>query len=297
MKNSVTNMIQRKIEQVSNHSLQQGFLGTGHQAAQIVGSQGFEFTDPFVVLMDDQLNLPGTEIAGGQHPHAGIEIYTLVLEGNDEIFRKGNMELMTAGKGVVHADEIKEKTQVRILQLWVSLPPEKRWTAPFLQSIDLENVPTLKAKDSVIRVYSGNAFGLSSPLVNNTPITIVDFSLAENVEVTQHIPSSYNGFIFVSEGSVFVGDTEIKANQSGWLNKSGQSGESEITYKAGNEGTRFVFYAGEPTNAPIVSHGPFVADTQDEIRGLYRAYRNGEMKHIKTHPSRHFTSKQGKTIN
>lgn len=297
MKNSATSRIQRKIENVSSHPLQQGFLGAGHQAAQILGSEGFDFTDPFIVLMDDHLNLPGTETAGGPHPHAGIEIYTLFLEGDDEIFRKGTMELMTAGKGVVHTEEIKEQTQVRILQLWVSLPPEKRWTAPFLQSIDLENVPTLKTNDSEIRVYSGSAFRLSSPLKNNTPVTIVDFNLAENMEITQHIPSSYNGFIFVSEGSVFVGNTEVKASQSGWLSKSGQSRESEITYKTGSEGARFVFYAGEPTNAPIVSRGPFVADTQDDISRLYRAYRNNEMKHIKTHPSKHFTSKQGKTIN
>lgn len=207
------------------------------------------------------------------------------------------MELMTAGKGVIHTEEIKEKTQVRVLQLWVSLPPGKRWTDPFLQSIDLENVPTLKTKDSEIRVYSGSAYGLISPLKNNTPVTIVDFNLEKNIETTQHIPSSYNGFIFVSEGSVFVGDTEIKANQSGWLNKTGQSGESEIIYSAGSEGARFILYAGEPTKASIVSHGPFVADTQDDILRLYRAYRNGEMKHIKTYPSKHFTSKLGRTMN
>lgn len=290
-------MIARKIENVSSHPLHQGFLGAGHQAAQIVGNQGFDYTDPFIVLMDDQLDLPGTEIAGGQHPHAGIEIYTFVLEGNDEIFRKGNMELMTAGKGVVHSEEIREKTHVRILQLWVALPPEKRWAEPFLQSIDSENVPTLKSNGNEIRVYSGSAFGLTSPLRNNTPIIIVDFNLEKNAEIKQSILSSYNGFIFVSEGSVFVGDTEIKASQSGWLSKTRQIGDSEITYKAGKEGARFVFYAGEPTKAPLVSHGPFIADTQDDILRLYQSYRNGEMKHIKTYPAEHFTSKQGKTIN
>lgn len=290
-------MIQRKIEHVSFHPLQQGFLGAGHKAAQIVGGQGFGNTDPFIVLMDDQLNLPGTEIAGGQHPHGGLEIYTFVLDGNDEAFRKGNMELMTAGKGVIHTDEINGKVQIRFLQLWVSLPPEKRWTEPFLQRIDLENVPTIKIKDSEIRVYSGNAYGLTSPLKNNTPVTIVDFNLVENAETTQNIPSSYNGFILVTEGSVFVGNTEIKQGESGWLNKTEKGGESEITYKAGSGKTRFILYAGEPTKAPIVNHGPFVADTQDDILRFYKAYRNGEMKHIRTYPSKHFTSKHAKTMN
>lgn len=290
-------MVQRKIENVTFHHHRQGFLGTGHKAAQIVGGQGFGHTDPFIILMDDRLDLPGTETAGGQHPHAGIEIYTFILDGDDENFHKGNMELMTAGKGAVHTEEMKGKIQVRILQLWVSLPPEKRWAEPFLQSIDLENVPTLKTKDSEIRVYSGSAYGLTSPLKHNTPVTIVDFSLTANAVTTQQIPSSYNGFVFVAEGSVLVGNTEIKQGESGWLNKTGQSGESEVMYNAGNEGARFVCYAGQPQKAPIVSHGPFVGDTQEDISRLYKAYRNGEMKHIRTYPTKHFTSKRGKTMN
>src|SRR5690606_8061768 len=121
---------------------------------------------------------------------------------------------------------------------------------------------------SVIRVYRGSASGLASPIKHHTPVTIVDFSLAKNTVTTQQIPASYNGFIFVLEGSVFVGDTEIKKEESGWMNKTSEQGESEITYKAGNEGTRFIFYAGEPQNAPIISYGPFIADTQEDIKRL-----------------------------
>lgn len=290
-------MIQRKIENISPLVYHPGFLGTGHMAAQVVGSQGFAYTDPFVILMDDQLDLPGGEMAGGAHPHAGIEIYTFVLEGSSEGARKGNLEVMTAGKGVIHTEEIRGKLQTRILQLWVSLPPEKRRTEPFLQSIDLEHVPVLKTENSEIRVYSGSAYGLISPLKNTTPVTLVDFCLSEQAETTQILPASYNGFVLVIEGQVRVGDTEIKAGESGWLNKSGQSGPAEITYRAGDEGARFVFYAGEPQNSPIVAHGPFVADTQDDIVGLYQAYRNGDMKHIRTYPAQHHTSAPGKTMN
>ncbi len=290
-------MIQRKIEHVTVHKYGPGFLGEGHRAAQIVGSQGFSNTDPFIFLMDDQLDLPGTKTAGGEHPHAGIEIYTFVLEGNSEGISKGTLELMTAGKGVIHSEEMKEKVQVRILQLWVSLPVESRWTEPFLQSIDIENVPTLINPDSEIRVYSGSAYGLVSPLKNNTPITIVDFKLDKNATTTQQIPSSYNGFVFVIEGSVFVGEKEIAQGQSGWLNTTDIDQESEITYRAGSEGARFVFYAGEPQKAQIVSHGPFIGDTSEDISRLYQAYRNGEMKHIRTYPAKHFTAHVGKTIN
>lgn len=277
-------MIQRKIENVTYHPLKPGFLGTGHQAAQVVGSQGFDYTDPFIALMDDILDLPGTEIAGGPHPHAGFETVTLVLDGNDEMFQKGSMEMMTAGKGVVHTEEITGKTKARILQLWLTLPPEKRWTQPFLQEIDLPNVPVFQTANSEIRVYSGNAYGLTSPIQNNTPVTIVDFRLEQDAVTIQQIPASYNGFIFVLEGSVLVDNTEIKKGESGWMNKTEQQGESEIIYKAGNEGVRFIFYAGEPQNAPIVSYGPFIADTPEDIKRLYYEYNRGLMKHIHTLP-------------
>lgn len=285
-------MIQRKIENVTRHPLKPGFMGTGHKAAQVVGGQGFDYTDPFIALMDDQLDLPGTEIAGGPHPHAGFETVTLIVESNDDMFQKGSMEMMTAGKGVIHTEEITKKTQARILQLWLTLPPDKRWTQPFLQEIDLPNVPVFKTDGSEIRVYSGSAFGLTSPIKNNTPVTIVDFSLTKNVITTQQIPASYNGFIFVLEGSVFVGDTGIKKGESGWMTKiskhtdrgSAGTGESEITYKAGDEGARFILYAGEPQNAPIVSYGPFIADTQEDIKRLYHEYNRGVMKHINTLP-------------
>lgn len=277
-------MIQRNIENITYHPLKPGFLGAGHQAAQIVGSQGLEYTDPFIALMDDQLDLPGTEIAGGPHPHAGFETVTLVLDGNDDMFKKGSMEMMTAGKGVIHTEEITQKTKARILQLWLTLPPEKRWTQPFLQEIDAQNVPTFKNGNDEIKVFSGSAYGLTSPISNNTPVTIVDFSLTPNATTTQQVPASYNGFIFVLDGSVFVGNTEIKKGESGWMNKTNEQGESEITYLAGSGGARFVFYAGEPQKAPVVSYGPFIGDTEDDIRRLYHEYNRGLMKHINTLP-------------
>jgi len=289
--------MKRKIEKVTLHKSTLGMLGKGHLSTQIIGFQNFIDTDPFIVLMDEKLDISGTEAAGGEHPHAGVEIYTLLFGGSSGDIPTGNMELMTAGKGVVHTEEVKGNIQANVLQLWVALPPEKRCTEPFLQSIDLENVPTLKTKDGEIRVYSGSAFELTSPLRCNTPITIVDFNLESYAETTQYIPSSYNGFVLVKEGNVSVSGVEVKQGESGWLNKIYQSGESEITYKAGEGGARFVLYAGEPQKRPIVIQGPFIGDTHEDISRLFTEYRNDKMKHIRSYPSKHFTSRPGKTMN
>ena len=290
-------MIQQRVENVSTLTYKQGFLGAGHQTAQILGNQGFDYTNPFIVLMDDHLDLPETEVAGGAHPHAGVEIYTFLLEGNSEEAKKGNLEVMNSGTGVVHTEEIKGKIRARVLQLWVALSPEKRLTEPSLQTIDIENVPVVKTEESEIRIYSGSAYGLKSPLDSHTSISIIDFDLQKDKEIKQIFPSSYNGFIIVIEGSLFIGDIEIKKEQSARLAIPYENGNSEITYTAGNRGARFIVYAGEPIQRQIVFHGPFVAGTQEDISKLYQSYKNGEMKHIRSYPAKYYTATPGKTMN
>lgn len=234
--------------------------------------------------MDDQLDLPGGPPAGGAHPHAGFETVTLVLEGDGRHFETGSLELMTAGKGIVHTEEITEKTKVRILQLWLVLPPERRWADPFLQKMFLENVPVKKTQDMEIRVYSGESNGLKSPLQNQTPFTLVDYQLGGNVPAKQEMPASYNGFIYVLEGNVEVGGTLVTKGRSAWFDRSEETGKSEVIFQAGGDGTRFVLYAGEPQKAVIVTHGPFVADTKEDIVRLYEQYRRGQIPHLNDLP-------------
>ena len=254
-------------------------------AAAVVDGQHFAESDPFIILMDDQMDLPGGEPVGGPHPHAGFETVTLVLEGDDRDWKTGSLELMTAGKGIVHTEEITAKTHMRILQLWLVLPPEQRWAEPFHQEILLENVPTLKTAHSEIRVYSGASNGLTSPLKNQTPFTLVDFQLKGNTTVSQQLPASYNGFIYVISGAVQIGDTRVVPGQTAWLDKTGTTGESEIAFQTVEQDARFVLYAGQPHHVPVVSYGPFIGDSQADIRRLYSEYREGKMPHLNDLPA------------
>lgn len=271
-------MKQRKIARVLSHNLHQGFLGLGHSAAAIIDGNDFKNTDPFIVLMDDRLDLPGGEPVGGPHPHAGFETVTLVLKGNESDWKTGSFEIMTAGKGIVHTEEISSKTEMHILQLWLVLPKEKRWAEPFLQTIHLESVPTIKKAQSEIRVYSGTSNGLTSPIQNQTPFTVVDFKLEKAAEAKQEIPTSYNGFIYVVEGEVFVGDTIVKQGQSAWFEQLDEP--SDVIFRARGQGARFIFYAGELQKAPIISYGPFIGDVQEDIPRLYKDYREGKIPHL-----------------
>lgn len=277
-------MISRKIERILNPRASQGFLGRGHTAIPVIDGSDFSRTDPFVLLMDDQLDLPGEGTVGGPHPHAGFEKVTLVLEGDSssDTFKTGDLEWMTAGSGIVHTEEISTKVKMRILQLWLVLPKAKRWTKPKWQKLHLENLPIKKEAGSEVRVYSGSSLGMTSPMQNETPTTIVDFRLAAGQRVVQQIPSTYNGFVYVIEGAVQVDDekTSVTENQVAWLNKVTDIDVSEVKFTGGEKGCRFIFYAGEPQGSPIVSQGPFIGDTKEDIARLYQEYRLGKMGHV-----------------
>ncbi|GAB3991169.1 pirin family protein [Spirosoma daeguense] len=264
-------------------------MGQDHIARAVIQAD-FATSDPFILLMDDQLDKKTDEPVGGPHPHAGFETVTLILEGelgdDDHSMKTGDFQIMTAGSGIVHTETIEKKIKMRILQMWLNLPKQHRWAQPRVQDIRLESVPKLVTDDLNIKVYSGSFAGLRSPIQNYVPLIIADIQLKPGVSTTQLLPASFSAFMYVIDGSVTVGDdqTVIHQDQVGWLNKTTGSGQSELQLTAGEQGARLILYAAQPQHDPIVSYGPFIADTQDEIRGLYRDFRQGKMEHVSVLP-------------
>jgi quercetin 2,3-dioxygenase len=273
----------RNIEKITKAPVHDGFLGAGHTAVAVIDGQRYLETDPFILLMDDRLDLPGGPPVGGPHPHAGFETVTLVLNGNGTDWKAGTLELMTAGSGVIHTEEITAKQQVRILQFWLVLPPESRWTAPFWQQIELESVPTVRSEMGEIRVYSGTSQGVTSPLVNRTPFTLVDFIAEPDAQFSQTLPASHRGFVYAVSGDVNVGDKTIREGELGWLDQPGSEAETEVTFTTNGQ-SRFVLFAGKPHNVPVVHHGPFVGDDHADIRRLFQEYRLGSIPHLNELP-------------
>ena len=278
-------MIRRIISKTTQNHWHNGFLGTGHRAMAVLDGVPYKDSDPFILFMDDSLNLPGGEPVGGAHPHAGFETLSLVLEGNEKDWKTGSFELMTAGKGIIHTEEITSKQKLRMLQVWLVLPPEKRYAEPFLQKILLEEVPKIKTDTYEIRVYIGNSNGLTSPLKNHTPFTLVDFRLTSGAVVRQEIPSHYKGLVYVLKGRVKAGDKIIHAEQAGWLDETVKIGNTEMKLEALESNTHVVLYAGQPDGVPVVHHGPFVADTMEDIAQMYRDFRQGKFPHLNGLPS------------
>ena len=189
--------------------------------------------------------------------------------------------MMTAGSGVVHTETITKQTKLRILQLWLNLPKKDRWAQPRVQKLQAEHVPSVENNGVKVSVYSGSFSGLRSSVQNHTPVIIADIKLDAGKSLDEQIPGDFTTFIYVLHGSVKAGaeNATVTQDQVGWFDRSDDS-IGTLQLQAGDEGARFVLYSAEPQNHQIVSYGPFIADSMDEIRNLYADYRQGKIQHI-----------------
>ena len=237
--------------------------------------------------MDDVLDKKTNEPAGGPHPHAGFETVSLVLDGeigeDDHIMKAGDFQIMTAGSGVIHTESLHKKTKMRLLQLWLNIPKKLRWVNPRVQDLRNDSVPTVTEKGVEIKVYSGSFATVKSPVKNYVPLIVAEIRMDANSKTSHRIPSTHNSFLYVLDGEINVGEnnTILRSNQIGWLDRSGEDIPTEVKLSTIN-GARLVLYSGLPQNETIVSHGPFIGDTNEDIVRLYQEYRQGKMKHIST---------------
>jgi redox-sensitive bicupin YhaK (pirin superfamily) len=266
-----------------------GFIGEGHTAVTVVESNDFVRSDPFIVLMDDRIDLePGRE-AGGAHPHGGFETVTFVVEGElrdrDEGFLKtGDVLWMTAGSGVIHNENSVPLGKSRILQLWLTLPHNERWAAPRFEHVARNAAPLRREAGAEARVYSGSSGSALATTHNYVPVTLVDIRLQPGARFEQELPDSYNGFVYVLDGSIAVGEDNVPlvTGQVGWLAEAeaNASDVSTVRMVAGDDGTRLMLYAGERQRVPIMMHGPFVGESRADIMRLSRQYIDGKMPRI-----------------
>ena len=266
-----------------------GFIGEGHTAVPVVSPADFARTDPFIVLMDDRIDLKPGQPAGAAHPHGGFETVTFVVEGelrdrDEGTLRTGDILWMTAGSGVIHNEDVVPLGKSRILQLWLTLPRSSRWSAPRFEYISRDSAPVRTEPGVEARVYSGSSGAARAKTHNYVPVTLIDIRLQPAARFEQELPNSYNGFIYILEGEVSVGtaNTRLAAGQVGWLAEGAgdEEGNSSLILTAESKGARAILYAGERQHVPIVQHGPFVGESRNDIVRLSQVYMSGKMPRI-----------------
>jgi redox-sensitive bicupin YhaK (pirin superfamily) len=261
-----------------------GQFGPDHKVVEVITFRDWERNDPFILLMDDRLN--GTLVAG-PHPHVGFETVTFpvfgagISEGGVGRLGPGDVEWTTAGKGIIHGPDQTIEGRMRILQLWLTLPKKDRWTEPDHQLIRRGDAPVRREPGVEVRLYSGSTGSLRSTTRNHVPVTLVDIQLDPEKRFEQEIPLGYNGFLYVLEGEAQVGTkkTSLAVGQVGWLDR--REGDEASTLQVANGGAgplRVLFYAGQRQNTPLVSYGPFIGDTKEDIARAFEGYRSGTFR-------------------
>ena len=277
--------MERKLTTIYKPASGPGFLGKGHTASPVIAVD-FSESDPFIMLMDDKLEKTDNIPVGGPHPHAGFETVSLLLQGDfgegEHGMNAGDLEIMTAGRGVVHTETISQPTRMRLLQLWLNLPKKDRQATPRVQRLKAAHVPAVVVDGVNVKVYSGSFAGLASPIQNHTPLIIAEIAMEPGASITGMLPADYSTFLYVIDGTVNVGadGKPLTVDQVGWLDRSDKAENSKVTLTGGKEGAHLVLYAAQPQHHEIVSHGPFIADSMDDIRQLYADFRAGKMEHI-----------------
>ncbi|MEK5036988.1 pirin family protein [Sporosarcina sp. FSL K6-3457] len=275
-------MISRGIRSVRDVVFQENSLT--HKVGLVIEPGNWEEADPFLLMAEDFF-VRGTF---GMHPHRGIETVTYVIEGKlehsdnktgDGELLPGDVQWMTAGRGIIHTEDPAVGDTVRSLQLWVNLPSDKKMTEPRYQNMRAQDMPIREEEGATIRVFSGSSMGVTAATKNHVPVTMVELNVDAGATVMQDLPGSYNGFIYVLEGQgAFGKDNTIgKAGQVLWLERGLDTEQTELTIHA-TEQLRVVLYAGQPIGEKVVARGPFVMNSDEEIVQAYKDYHEGKFE-------------------
>lgn len=264
---------------------QQTSDGDGVQLTRMIGYQSLDMLDPFL-LMDAFGSDKSLDYIGGfpAHPHRGFETVTYMLAGkmrhkdnagNEGVIEEGGIQWMSAGRGIIHSEMPEQQDGLLSgIQLWVNLPKEDKFMEPKYQEHDKTKIPTEQTENSSIRVIAGTTRDGTKGIIQNQKIDPIywDVKLEEDTLFSENIPQSHNGFIFVLDGEIEIGEfrNSIKKGQLAVLDAGNNI---EIWSKSHS---RFIVVAGKPLNEPVARGGPFVMNTREEIQQAFTDYKTGQ---------------------
>ncbi len=211
------------------------------------------------------------------HPHRGFETVTIVYQGelehrdsggNSGSIGPGDVQWMTAAAGVLHeekhsAEFTRTGGVLEMAQLWVNLPAKHKMDTPRYQTLTSDLIPTVQLPDGAGRVRAiAGPFGQTEGAAETvTPVILWDGHIRKGARARLPIPDGFSAAVFVRSGSIWVGETHsASTRQLAVLEHDG----SDILIDA-EQDSEFIVLGGQPIDEPVVAHGPFVMNTQQEI--------------------------------
>lgn len=273
------------------------FEGAGFLVRRPFPQASFSDFDPFLLLdeMGPMELGPGQAKGAPDHPHRGFETVTYMLSGEMQHkdsrghagrLTPGDVQWMTAGAGVVHsempsAEFTRTGGRMHGFQLWVNLPKRDKMMKPRYQEIPGSQIPKVTSADGLVSVsvIAGEAMGQKAVIETRTPIVYLHYSIKPGGVATQQVSSTYNTFAFIVDGEGLFGAERERA-KDGQMVLFAQDGDEVRIENSGNATLDVLLIGGMALNEPIARYGPFVMNTEAEIRQAFEDFRLGRMGEI-----------------
>ncbi|KAM7193377.1 RmlC-like cupin domain containing protein [Naviculisporaceae sp. PSN 640] len=270
--------------------------GAGARVRRSIGTPQLRNFSPFLML--DHFSIrPGAGFP--DHPHRGQETITYLLSGgvdhedfagNKGTINAGDLQFMTAGKGIMHAEmpRMNPDGSANVgLQLWVDLPKSLKKSEPRYRDLRAAEIPQVEVDDGKVKVkvISGQSHGVDSVKdLAYTPVWILDIEIQPGGKITQQVPEGWNAFAYLLEGAdVVFGEGQTKKVAGQYHNVVFErEGGGNVVVASVDEGAeksgRFVLIAGTPLDQKVVQYGPFVLNSQEEVYQAFedfQGFKNG----------------------
>ncbi|MBX9454756.1 MAG: pirin family protein [Rhizobium sp.] len=279
--------------------------GAGVHLHRVFGFGDPDLTDPFLMMDDFRNDNPAQYNRGFPwHPHRGIETITYVLAGTVEhgdslgnrgLLGAGDVQWMTAGRGIMHQEMPKGDFAGRMhgFQLWANLPSSLKMTAPRYQDVKAADIPVVVDDDgTAVRIVTGEFWGRTGPVdgIAAEPVYL-DISVPPSKRKTFKVDTYRKAFAYIFAGSGTFRDAstpigvrvekEVNGEELNIRDLSGNrtlvvfdTGDA-VTVQAGDEGIRFLLVSGKPIEEPVAWHGPIVMNTREELMQAMKDLQNG----------------------
>ena len=257
--------------------------GEGARVCRYIGTQQTRHFDPFLMLDLFNVRLP----AGfPDHPHRGFATLTYLISG--QIFHEdfkghkgelgpGDVQVMTPGKGIVHAEMPGSFTEPAYgFQLWLNLKKKDKYCEPDYQEYKSVNLPTFEKENLKAKIVVGTYEKTVSPIKGKTEFEFFDFQMAANSQLIVPVKKGWSTFIIVYKGSMTLDEVQKLDEKDGVFFETNDESEAELNLKTGAKESSFIFVSGEACREPIFQYGPFVLTTKEELAKAFEDYQMGK---------------------
>jgi quercetin 2,3-dioxygenase len=278
-------MTTRTISQIEDSTTE--MVGV-NRIKQSLPTRNIRQVDPFLLvhhLLPVTIK-PGEDIRIPPHPHAGFEVMTYLMDGeffhrdsrgHEVIAKGGDVNWMTSGNGIVHSEGpsssfLQAGGNLELLQIWINLPSDKKTLPATFHHYDGKELPVIKTETGQLKVVLGEYDGKQSPVITQTPMFFYHISLKKGTLLTLPISDPYTSAIYVIDGKIKVLNQEVKATQLINFDIDGD----QVVFSA-MEDASLIAFGGLPIKEKVVSYGPFVMNSFEEIQQAIADYEMGKM--------------------